>query len=461
MESLLNNIREEYPFVKIWAFESSNRIELQQIEIPFEHRGRGIGSEIIKRLQKYAHSVGKPIVLRPKAERGRKRDLERFYKRLGFVDNKGRNMDYTLSSPMSRTMYWRFKEWLCLAEGLKIIHIDPEEDWEYGDQAYQIAKMVNIRPSRNKNPTIIALNDKEEVIGAAFTAWENDEDASSQAGEPIAQWDFDVVVHPSWQGYEMVGMKLIRQAELERKNLESQYGQKAYTRTWVVNPRLARVLQTPRYGYTADSEYEDGSAHLTKYEGVISASELSDDDYRGMHRAPDREGGSPLYDVTLNGTYPDDFYSPNAVRYYGDGTGFDSSIYLVQSLRGKPNVSVKIYRAIPKTISNQEKINELEKHKAYILKYGRLPRGVSNFSNTSRYYDEINKEIERLKLQPILPESKITINKGDWVTIDRRYAVQHGVSTLLGKYRILSKTVKAKDLYTDGNSIYEWGYDPA
>lgn len=158
-----------------------------------------------------------------------------------------------------------FKEWFILSEGLRIIHIDPEEDWEYGDQAYQIANMVKIRPSRNKSPTIIALNDKEEVIGAAFTSWENDEDASSEAGEPIAQWDFDVVVHPSWQGYEMVGMKLIRQAEAERKNMESQYGQKAYTRTWVVNPRLAKVLQTPRYGYEADSEYSDGSAHLRKW----------------------------------------------------------------------------------------------------------------------------------------------------------------------------------------------------
>lgn len=64
----------------------------------------------------------------------------------------------------------------------------------------------------------------------------------------------------------MVGMKLIRQAEAEKKNLEGQYGQRAYSRMWVVNPKLARVLQTPKYGYTADSEYEDGSAHLSKWD---------------------------------------------------------------------------------------------------------------------------------------------------------------------------------------------------
>jgi len=162
-------------------------------------------------------------------------------------------------------MVMKFKEWFKLDEGLQIIHIDPEEDWEYGEQAYQIAKMVNIRPSQNKNPTIIALNDKSEVIGAAFTSWEDDHDATQEAGEPIAHYDFDVVVHPSWQGYEMVGMKLIRQAELDRKDLEYQLDQKAYIRTWVVNPKLARVLQTPRYGYEADSEYSDGSAHLRKW----------------------------------------------------------------------------------------------------------------------------------------------------------------------------------------------------
>jgi hypothetical protein len=158
-----------------------------------------------------------------------------------------------------------FLEWINFNEGLQILHINPEDDWEDADQAYQIAKMVNIRPDRNKEPTIIAKNKNDEVIGAAFTSWTNDHDASQQAGEPIAKWDFDVVVHPQWQGYEMVGMKLIKQAEDERKNIESMYNQKAYTRLWVVNPKLAKILQHPKYGYDAESEYDDGSAHLIKY----------------------------------------------------------------------------------------------------------------------------------------------------------------------------------------------------
>ena len=60
------------------------------------------------------------------------------------------------------------------------------------------------------------------------------------------------------------------------------------------------------------------------------------------------------------------------------------------------------------------------------------------------------------------PDFKISdiekINSGDWVTIYRPYAKEHGLSSLRGKYKILSMTVPAKNLFTDGNSIYEWGY---
>ena len=147
-----------------------------------------------------------------------------------------------------------FNEWLIL-ESINIVHIDPEEDWEEAEQAEAISKLVGIRPDSTKSPTIIALNDKEEV-----TSWES----GGPAEEDVSVWDFDVVVHPNWQGREMIGIKLIKQAEEERKNMEAEYGQKAYTRTWVVNPRLAKVMQN-RYGYDAESSYKDGSAHLVKH----------------------------------------------------------------------------------------------------------------------------------------------------------------------------------------------------
>jgi hypothetical protein len=94
----------------------------------------------------------------------------------------------------------------------------------------------------------------------------------------------------------------------------------------------------------------------------------------------------------------------------------------------------------------------------YILKTGKLPRDIDNWRNSSEYYDWLSNEIEKLKALP-LNDKKVGINDGDWITINPAYAKQHGESNLRNNYRIISKTVTAKELYTDGNSIHEWGYD--
>jgi hypothetical protein len=146
--------------------------------------------------------------------------------------------------------------------------------------------------------------------------------------------------------------------------------------------------------------------HRLIYKGLVYVvAEV--EDYRGQHRAPmNREGTAPLWRLT--DIYPDDVYSINAVRYYGDRTPCDPvSVRIVQAARDKPDMPVKIYRAVP------------------------IAEGVD-----------------------------AAINPGDWVTICRPYAVQHGRSWLYGTYKIVSMTVRARDLFTDGNSIHEWGYDP-
>lgn len=130
------------------------------------------------------------------------------------------------------------------------------------------------------------------------------------------------------------------------------------------------------------------------------------DDYRGTHKSPSPDGGAPLHDLTQ--IYPDDIYSNKAAQYYGhygQNNRMDiESIRKIQSLRNKPKAGVQIYRAVPKNVKE--------------------------------------------------------INPGDWVTITRDYAKEHGESSLQGEYKILSKVVSAHKLYTDGNSIHEWGYHP-
>ncbi len=132
--------------------------------------------------------------------------------------------------------------------------------------------------------------------------------------------------------------------------------------------------------------------------------DIMENDYRGEHVAPDHKWGAALYDLTLNDIYPDDVYGPNGHSYYGSDA--PEGFYKAMLFKGHPNRFLTIYRAVPK-------------------------------------------ELVRPKINP-----------GDWVTTNRAYAVEHGRSHLNGPYKILTKTVAARDLYTEGNSLDEWGYDP-
>lgn len=185
----------------------------------------------------------------------------------------------------------------------------------------------------------------------------------------------------------------------------------------------------------------------------------AEDDYKGEHTAPTSTSGAPMHD--LKNTYPGDIYSPEATRYYGHGVPYDNeSISVIKNTKNKPNRPVKIYRAVPHVQSNLEQIQDLESQKAYILKHGKIPKHVTTNKDRSDYYDEISNKIEQLKSLPETSKEKLKINVGDWVTTSKKYAMEHGQANLGGRYKIISKTVPAKHLFTDGNSIHEWGYDP-
>ena len=132
-------------------------------------------------------------------------------------------------------------------------------------------------------------------------------------------------------------------------------------------------------------------------------------DYQGQHRPPMRGEGGPGHD--LSEIYPDDIYGPDGAQFYGhygQGSKMDrDTIEKIGLMRDMPDRRVLIYRAIPDDVDQEE------------------------------------------------------INAGDWVTINKEYAEEHGEGPLGGNYRILQSNVPAKHIFTDGNSIHEWGYDPS
>jgi hypothetical protein len=150
---------------------------------------------------------------------------------------------------------------LLLAASYKIIRVDPEDDWETAEQVDQIAKRVGIRPDSTKNVAFVALME-DRVVGGAYTGITEDHDAGQL--ESWYLYSFDVVVDPDYKWGRKIGLDLIKAAEKDRSFYEDAYGGNVRTRLWVINPKLAQHLED-YHGYEAESKYDDGSAHLTKW----------------------------------------------------------------------------------------------------------------------------------------------------------------------------------------------------
>lgn len=128
--------------------------------------------------------------------------------------------------------------------------------------------------------------------------------------------------------------------------------------------------------------------------------------YRMQHEAPNSKDEISQSIDNLKGLYPDDLYSSKGYQYYG--TGYDAmdrkAWDILKRIKDKPDDTVTIYRAYPKGTGG-------------------------------------------------------TITNGDWVTIVRDYAVEHGEANLGGDYQIVSKDVKASEVFTNADSLLEQGYD--
>jgi len=185
----------------------------------------------------------------------------------------------------------------------------------------------------------------------------------------------------------------------------------ALTQTGILPVAIAKGA--PKVGKEIARQYETGQGLIGRMAinpRQYAVESIDDFAYRGSHKAPGPDFGAPLYDLTGGGQmYPADVYSNKAVQYYG--TGFPKAdkeaFALAQSVKGNPDAVVTMYRAVPKD------------------------------------------------------ESIKSINAGDWVTLSKEYAKTHGESVLNNQYKIIAEKVKAKDLWTNADSIHEFGYWPS
>lgn len=142
------------------------------------------------------------------------------------------------------------------------------------------------------------------------------------------------------------------------------------------------------------------------------ADDAIDAGYRMAHRPT---MGARLDDLTVgpdgDGFFPSDLYSPRGKQIYGTGNKDydDESYQAIMKAYKNPDAEVTVYRGVPKGV------------------------------------DEIR--------------------QGDWVTLSKKYAEDHASSGYgqLGddSGQVLFMKVKAKDIFSDGNDMNEFGYFPS
>lgn len=123
-------------------------------------------------------------------------------------------------------------------------------------------------------------------------------------------------------------------------------------------------------------------------------------DHRLAHRP--FEDGDELWNLSGNGTFPEDVYEHPEWYSFGEWTARCASV--IRTVRGRPDAQVLIYRA--------------------------APAGVTRFDT------------------------------GDWVTTNLGYARQHAARTddPAEDWPVLVASVRADQVRSGGSDIVEWGY---
>ena len=204
-----------------------------------------------------------------------------------------------------------------------------------------------------------------------------------------------------WQAHGQDGK--LSMSPKEARALISGIQEKAFAGKYI-DPGLAKEMQRRAAGVMKDAF--DAHVERTTSGNVPTIETAATQAYRGQHRAP-TETGAPLHDLTQGSVYPKDVYQTLPEYRTGDAKLDRLAEAKIQLFRGKPDQPITVYRAVP-------------------------------------------------------PDVK-SIQPGDWVTINKEYALQHAKSTAgpSDDMRVISAKVRARDIHTAGDSLQEWGYNPS
>lgn len=177
ISSVVADIEAKYPDIKLDAGEGKGPIIVSRIVFPKEQRGQGFGTDAMRTIVEYADANGKQIALTPSKDfGGTVTRLKTFYKNLGFVENKGKNRDLSISETMVRN-----PETPSSAEALPRVYGGKPASWvirnkktgEVVMETFDKAKVDALNTSKYEAVSIMehlqGLNDKAGAIKTTTT----------------------------------------------------------------------------------------------------------------------------------------------------------------------------------------------------------------------------------------------------------------------------------------------------
>lgn len=89
-------LQRRYPGLSIdLGLPGDHYVSINRVRVSSKAQGQGIGSAVVQAVQAFARGEGMMVGLTPCADRGHKAQLDRFYRRHGFVRNSGPGAAWT------------------------------------------------------------------------------------------------------------------------------------------------------------------------------------------------------------------------------------------------------------------------------------------------------------------------------------------------------------------------------
>lgn len=190
IDALVDTLKAKYKLKTLHLFETNaGDIKLESIIVDKDSRKQGVGTAVMKEINDYADASGKRVVLTPAVKDDYQGTTSRsrlvdFYKRSGYVENKGKNKDYAISAGMYRNPVAKRGKKAAVDSLQKLGELlggtQAERMARAAEQGYDVT-----RPVYHGTATDFAAFDPERAIGTNY--WSTTDKASIEAGEVGAQ----------------------------------------------------------------------------------------------------------------------------------------------------------------------------------------------------------------------------------------------------------------------------------